>query len=524
MPSYHPNKPEVAVTPRECFQLIQFGTGKSFKYREFFAHLRQLGERGPAIVQQTRDDFIQLVGFEPGQLLAIAPEGTFPTSEGYEALRDQIRSKIVDNLAFLKNYDKEHREAGLRRMGTEANNYLNRLIAYHFPGEETVEMNSEVEICNDAASLVMLAFNDNVNPKVKFEAARKLLLMKYVGEIRNYSKHDEDNDEALHYMMGIFNERVLELSEGTRIGSTTPRYMISRHDPVDFQTKKTEIRDVKPTDINETVPTQVTKLPCRKTIVIGKDGKEREIFFTLDPREKGDESRLTKTLRYGCQIGERDVDRNGLRLVFENREDWDDFFEMFKEEIKVEVRESLCDRLEEDISPEETSFIQKRLDNLHECIDIADEKDTLNGEEFNGSAPSSSKELKIHKFKLAVTRANGRKHHYEFQIFLPDGYADAKYRKSVSWEEYRADRFFREGVDRLLFPESTYSELDRKAAYERVMRRSHENLWSKWLNSGSSAKQQQKDEDHKKQDPDPKSGSGLISKYLHKLASWLKRK
>jgi hypothetical protein len=487
MPSFHPDKAEDPVTPRECFQMIQFGTGTSFKRREYFTYLKQLGERGPEIVQEVRDNFVNLIGFEPQQLLYIAPEGTFPTSEGYQALRDQIRARILENLAFLKNYDEEHREAGLRRMGTEANNYLNRLIAYHFPGEETVEMNSEVEICNDAASLVMLAFNDNVNPKVKFEAARKLLLMKYVGEIRNYSKHDEDNDEALHYMMGIFNERVLELPEGAKIGATTPRYMISEHDPVEFKTIRTEIRDIKPSTLDESVPTQVTKLPCRKTIVIGKDGKEREIFFTLDPREKGDESRLTKTLRYGCQIGERDVDRNGLRLVFENREDWEDFYAMFKEEIKVEIRESLCDRLEEDISPEENSIVQKRLDNLDESIEITDEKDTLNGEEFNGSAPSSSKELKIHKFKLVVTRANGRKHQYEFQIFLPDGYADAKYRKGVSWEEYRADRFFREGVDQLLFPESTYSELDRKAAYERIMKRAHENLWSKWLNSNKSA-------------------------------------
>lgn len=477
MPSIQTPKTQAIATPKEFFQVIQFGTGADFNHQKFDEYIEKHGEKGREIVRQTRQSFIELIGFKPEELSYIAPEGTFPTSESYETARNQIHERIIDKLDFLKNYAEEKREAGLRRMGTEANNYLDRLIAYYFPGEEAIEMNSEVEICNDAASLTLLAHNDQVDAKVKFEAARKLLLMKFIGEIRNYSRQDEDDDEALHYMMGLFNERILELGEGEKIGSTTPRYLVSHHDPDTFETLKAIFKNEKPTTSETKGLTQVTKLPSRKTIVMGKNGKEREIFFSIDPREKGDESRLTKTLRYGCQIGEKDVDRNGLRLVFEKREDWDDFFRMFKEEVKSEVREGLCEQLENGTDNSDLEEIQARLNDLDSNIEITEEKDSLDGNGFDGNASSSSKDFKICKFKMRVTRADGRQHQYEFQVFLPDGFADAKYRKGVGWEEYHADRFFREEVDKLLFPESIYPELDREEAYKKVMQRAHEKVW-----------------------------------------------
>ncbi|MBN2307238.1 hypothetical protein JXD20_04595 [Candidatus Peregrinibacteria bacterium] len=478
MSSYHPPKPEEPVTPREFFQIIQFGTGKDFDRHAFQQYRERLGLRCDEIVRQTRDYFTKIVGIRPAELSEIAPNGTFPTSESYAALQEQIRTSICANISFLQTYAEEHREAGLRRMGTEANNYLNRLRVYYFPGEESLETKSEVEICNDAAGLVMLAFNDDVDKRVKFEAARKLLLMQYVGEIRNYNNPDEDSNEALHYILGLFNERILRLPEGARMGHTTPRYLVSRHAPNTYETVHTDILDKKPTHISKGGLTQVTHLPSRKTTVIGTNGKKREIFFGLDPREKGEESRLTKALRYGSHIGERDVDRNGLKLVFEKREDWEDFFAMFQAEIKCEIGEALRERLKkEDISETERVTMTTRLDNLDDCIQIMDVKDSLAGNGFEGGSLASSKEFKVLKFRLNVTRANGQQHKYEFQIFLPDGYADAKYRKGVSWEEYRADRFFKEGVDKLLFPEKHYGELDRKAAHDRVMQRAHENLW-----------------------------------------------
>lgn len=83
------------------------------------------------------------------------------------------------------------------------------------------------------------------------------------------------------------------------------------------------------------------------------------------------------------------------------------------------------------------------------------------------------------KFKMKVTRADGRIHKYEFQVFLLDGYADAEYRKGVSWAEYHADRFFREGVDQIMFPKQHYPKLDREKAHKKVMQLAHEKHWSK---------------------------------------------
>ena len=95
----------------------------------------------------------------------------------------------------------------------------------------------------------------------------------------------------------------------------------------------------------------------------------------------------------------------------------------------------------------------------------------------------------------------------------------------MSWEEYRADRFFREGVDKLLFPESIYNELDRKSAYERIMKRAHENLWSEWLNSNKSAKNdEQENEKQKNHRPHPETCISTIRQHVNRLIGWLKRK
>ena len=85
--------------------------------------------------------------------------------------------------------------------------------------------------------------------------------------------------------------------------------------------------------------------------------------------------------------------------------------------------------------------------------------------------------LSIFKFKMNIKVADGTTHQLEYQIFLHDGYADEKYRKGMSQREYHADRFFREGVDELLFPKAHYPEIDREKAYEKAMRQAHEKVW-----------------------------------------------
>ncbi|MBU0705712.1 hypothetical protein KJ807_00620 [Patescibacteria group bacterium] len=460
---------------------------------------------------QTREYIQELTGYEWTDLVPLVPNLKSSTAEDRKKTRAQIQATMLENLPFMKKYKTEDMESGVQELGCATNAYVERLIADYYPNEETMKMDHTVETTNNPAKLMLMAFNDDMDSKLRFDAARKLLLMQYIGEIRDCSEKEEDNAEALNYMMSLFNERIIELPKGAKIGARTLRYLVSRHTQDTLATESTEILDSQPEDLEGDKLTRVTPLPSHKTTVTNEAGQEREIFFGLIPRAKVDESRLIKTMRYGCHVGEKDVDLNGIRLNFDNREDWADFFRMqIIAKVKNEIREGLHERLEGNLNEDERKEILARLDNLdqnkevwdeffrgiikgemknederkkilkklnniEQNIEISEPKDSLDGGGFAGSAASSSKDLKIFKLKMKITRADGRRHPYEFQIFLPDGYADIKYRQGVN--TYHIDKFFTEGVDQQLFPEHYYKGIDREKAHERNVRRAHEKVW-----------------------------------------------
>ncbi len=472
-----PDKPKEEFTPRQYLEVIGLGTGKDLDRRKLVEYLKK---NGGEVIRETRRLIREHTGFEPNGLKARKDtNGMPPTSSRLNAKEQAINAQLKAKLEFLQKYKEEKRESGLSSMGYEADKYIRQLISDVFPGDGSASLNGEIASCNDAAKLVLWSFDDRYAPIIKFEAARKLLLMKFIAEIRDYSKQEEDNDKALQYMMDVFNERVVDLPEGGRIGDTVPHYLLSTHDPEDYRTVDAKLLKQKPNSMEGNRPTQLTKLPCRRTIVINLEGEEREIFFYLDQRGKTPESRLTKTLRYGSKIGEKDLDRNGFKLVFEEREDWEDFFRMFQEEIKNEVKDDLYDRMDVAESEEDLARLQARIDNIDESIEIDEKewKDSLDGKGFKGNGKGSSENLKVLKFKMKVTRGDGRKHQYEFQIFLPDGFADTEYRKGVSWDEYHAKRFFKEKLDEVLFPPELYPDIDRKKSQEEAMKQAHEKVW-----------------------------------------------
>ena len=475
-PNKQAQKSSEEYTPRELLEVLGLGTGRDLDRRKLVNFLKK---NGGGVIRETRRLIKAHTGFEPEDLSpAVDSRGLPPVSSRQREKKNVIKSQLNAKLEFLQKYKEEAKEAGLSSMGIEADKYIRQLINNAFAGDESAKMNSEVETCNDAAKLTLMAFDDKYSAKIKFEAARKLLLMKFIAEIRDYSKQHEDNDEALQYMMGIFNERIVELPEDGRIGETIPRYLMTSHHPEDFRTLETVITDEKPVIPKEGNPVQVVELPSRKAVVINEAGEEREIFFSIDPRGKTAESRLSKTLRYNAKIGEKDLDRNGLKLVFEKREDWDDFFRMFQEDIRCEVRDELLEKLEYESDEKEIRKIGHRINKLKNCIEISEFKDSLDGNGFEGNCKGSSKDLEVLKFKMMVTRADDRKHQYEFQIFLPKGFADTKFRKGVSWDEYHAKRFFSEKVDELLFPNDLYPDIDRKKAHKKVMKQAHEKVWN----------------------------------------------
>jgi len=452
------------ITPRQKLWFNRLGTGKDIlvpELVEFFS------ENSTEIIEYHLRELERLTGYTYEELHEMAPKITFSPKRQAELTRRQIRNRMANGMPFLNNSIKAKKETGMREAAITANDYIKDIISSYFPGEEQVKMNNEVEMCNDAATLRLMSLNDELAPKVKFEAGRKLILLQLLGEIKDYTEKVVDHQEAIQYMFNFFNEKIFHLHEGERMGETTIRYLVSHHTGKDHQAKGSEIMGEKPRKSELGENDRVTHLEMRRTIVKNEDGEEREIYFSIEAREKTVESRLTKALRFKSHIGVKDVDRNGIRMVFETLEDWEDFKPGFKEYLETHIREDLDEHITAEKDKEKKVPLKSRLQK--ENAPLGDPKGKLDRGEFKGSSPSSSSELKTYKFSMIVFRASGDLHTYEFQILLPDGYADTRYRKGVNWEEYDVNRFFDQGVDGLLFPVMHYSEINRKALRKKLI-------------------------------------------------------
>ena len=463
-----------SFTPREFMEVLALGTGTEIRKEEYFEFLKK---KGANTIAEVRAAIGKLTGHSPGELHRLAPETAFEHTRKAENIRKRIRASLINNLPFLKGKSsKEEREKELKKLSGKANDYIKEVTEQFFAKDRAVLQNIEVTVCDDMAELLAMTFSDRIDPKIKFEASRKLALIKLMGEIEDYSEAQVDHARALNFMISFFNRRIHDLPEGAKIGAIFPRFLISRHSEKDFRTVSAEFSETEP-EIKEK-NTKTTYLPSRRTVVTDEKGDERIIYFSMEPRHKTPHSRLTKTFRYNSRIGEKDLDRNGIRMVFETHKDWLDFSKKFQDELKNDIKEGLIEQLENEKNKEKRNVLESRLRNIDSSIIIYETKDSLQGQEFEGSANSSASSLRIMKFRMALTLADGRQHQYEFQIFLPDGYADATYRKGLSWEEYNVDRFFDEKVDELLFPPRIYPHINREEIHKKMLKQAHQRVWN----------------------------------------------
>ncbi len=469
------------LIPSTTLEIIGLGIGEDINKREIYRYIKE-GKIHEIV--KIRKYIKELTGLEPNEIPAIAERTAHCESPEAKERRGKMLKKITNKLGFLEKIDPNNRERKLMELSGRANDYISDIIQQFFPNTRAALPNNEVTICDDVTELIMMAFDQRSTGKMRFEASRKVFLMKFLAELEYVDESKVDHSRALNYMMGFFNRRIYEPIEGRRIGETYDRFLISKHEKKGFRTTNYTIRNkIEKEDENDPYK-KITYLPSRKTIVTDKEGNDRTIYFSIEPRSKRLFSRFTKTARFGVKIGEKDVDRNGIRMVFEKKEDWEDSFRMFKSELEGEMEEDLRRKLnEKDLPNEQKDIIESRLISIGNSVIIFDEKNSLDGGEFNGSSKSSANGLKVHKFKMLITLADGRQHHYEFQIFLPNGYADATYQNEINWGVYNVNRFFEKSqnglsVAELLFPPKFYPHINHKEMQKKVLKLVRTKIWN----------------------------------------------
>ncbi len=290
-----------------------------------------------------------------------------------------------------------------------------------------VEMINEVQATNNPVKLLLIACDEGYHPKPRFEAIRKLELMKLSAAIHQRERESGVSDKFAQFI-GFMNENVW--SKAKRIGEVEEVTLLSTHDPDTYEATSVRVLD---TDAKPSVYEKSTNLSRRS---FEHNGHEIPIYVTI--RQKPDVAKILKLLRKNDQNPATAVDDElGVMLVFNSTQD----IKLFTKHLSQSAGKAGSQMTIEEIS------------------------DTLNGESYDNKNAGSSNGIQMLKF---FARMEGAR--VEFVLHTNETYVNQLYKRGVSHAEYEANRIFDSGVADLLFPQSFF-EIDLKKAQEEVIKK-----------------------------------------------------
>lgn len=303
--------------------------------------------------------------------------------------------------------------------------------------QNELEMVNEVASTNNPIDLILMAFNDKYSPKARFEAKRKLTLMKLAGAI-DYRERELHSEEKFGKFLKFLNENIW--SPKTKIGDAQSAYLLSTHDEKDFSCVSVEVLTKEEADkIKETRYQKIT--PIRRRTFLTKAGKEIPIYVTT--RQKTQEAKILKLLRKGDEHPASAVDDDlGLMAVLNDVSDIDLF------------QEHLIDK-----GPKSGSMVS-----------IEDVSDNLTEGAYKAENIGSSSAIQFRKFFIVI---HGMR--VELIMNTNQSFVDYNYKRGVSHREYEVKRLLDSGVIQLLFPEDLYG-IDMKKIKSRLINKARKQI------------------------------------------------
>ena len=320
----------------------------------------------------------------------------------------------------------KEREERITRYAEEADKVIQYLRTSVLPDfRSNIEMVNEVQATNNPLDLLLITFDKKYNKQARFEAKRKLILMRVAGSIDQTEREMGVGDQFRQFQEFLNNH---VWNTDLLIGDSTKAYVVSTHNPETFRCESVNIMDETPQE--KLQPNQkLTTLPRRS---FQFEGKTIPIYVTS--REKDPETKIIKLLRKGGENPAVAVeDGLGLMGVLDTQND----IERFEQHLLA------C-------GSEAGSPI--RLEDIHDSL--------KNG---GGTNDQSSKELKMRRYFVKMGKIR-----VELMLFTNSAYLDYRYQKGVSHQEYEVRRLFDSGVIGLLFPKDIY-DLDYNAMQKKAI-------------------------------------------------------
>jgi len=417
----------------------------------------------PGLVLSTIEDLRNLLGVKSLREVAALSQDERLQKEGsrraYELLGNMYdipgTPEIVEKT--IKNY------------GETANNVIDALRKAELSQYESgLEMSNDVYDCNDPIGLLLITFDNSYADQPRFEAKRKLEIMRLVANIdlrdremkfsdrqtefneflteRVYSQEERKGQLEAVYFLTTFNPETYETDSVRLLPASAAKLDTPYVDPETGEVKKLEPNmyiDPETNEARKLEPNQkLTRMPRRSFTYKG-----RKIPINVGNAQKAMERKVLKLIRKGVENPAEAVDDDVRMMgVFNTYQDILDFRAHFKNRVIAGG-----------------SFI--RYEQLEDTINGGERKETRNNAVSNGG----DKTMRWVKFHARFRSPEGRTMYVEFMLHTKETLEDYRYKRGRSHDEFTASQFFGKddelGVGDLFFPHKFY-DIDMKVARE----------------------------------------------------------
>ncbi len=371
-----------------------------------------------------------------------------------------IQSSTIDSIEYFEGVNLKRAIQEIHLIHGEVNRGIEekrKLIGT----SQIPDVFNSVSSAGGIRDLIQISLDKKRGEEERFEALRQIKLI--IDLANTKLKRVQSNEiDALSRFNAILRGLYVDQEGGEEVGTET-NHLISYHDE-NGKTLTAELSDDAIRKSDEVEPPEgiefmrVNKIEMHYAKVKSwKSDIEKIAKFHEGNRRKDIWADLMKQYARNIDHTEPHKDENGLKFIFGSKEEIIDTFstlfdiidrtvlEKIDEKIKLKTiqlqKKGDCEILDEN----ERGKLEKEIETLEDrkkmkhFVRVEEEKDSLNGG-FESGRKAGSSDLKIYKFKLYTTRADGNERIYEIQCYLPDGYADTLYRDGVKTEDYQRKR------------------------------------------------------------------------------------
>ncbi len=342
---------------------------------------------------------------------------------------DRRAYMLLGNMFGIKGTDREIISTvnNYSRTADGVIRYLRNKVLANYSSH--IEMTNEIDAISSPSQLLLIIFDERYHQKARFEAKRKLILMKLAGSI-DQRERETDIENKFARFLDFLNDHVW--SKQAKIGELEIVYLLSNHEKANFTCQ--DIRIISRKEAEEMKPAPRQKLTLIKRRRFSENGREIPIYVSI--RKKPSEAKVLKLLRKGEENPAVAVDDElGLMGVLESSQD-----------IKIFQKHLTSSAIKAD------SFMA-----------LEDISDSLTSNRCSSKNIGSSSKTPMFKF---FARLGGMR--VEFIVHTYKSYLNYIYQRDVSHDEYEVKRIFDTGVAELLFPQSIYF-LDMKKIRDRQL-------------------------------------------------------